>query len=180
MAEKTPPQSRAPRAAKARDATPFERVSAWLTLAANLGVLVGIVLVLFQLNQNERMIRAQTRHEIAMGLAGMLSEPAVNPALGDLIFRARQGEPLTEADQYRLRMRLAEMLRVWEDVHYQYRMGLFDEEEFVRERRSWQPALTANRQFVELWCRTSGNYSAEFAAEISALLDPAACRTTQP
>lgn len=35
-----------------------EKVNRWLTLGANLGVLVGIVLILTELNQNSELMRA--------------------------------------------------------------------------------------------------------------------------
>jgi hypothetical protein len=36
-----------------------DRISRWLTLGANLGVLAGILLILFELNQNADLMRAQ-------------------------------------------------------------------------------------------------------------------------
>ena len=36
-----------------------DRVNRWLTLGANLGVLVGIILILIELNQNADLMRAQ-------------------------------------------------------------------------------------------------------------------------
>jgi hypothetical protein len=36
-----------------------DRISRWLTVGANLGVLVGIVLILFELNQNADLMQAQ-------------------------------------------------------------------------------------------------------------------------
>ena len=41
----------------------FDRVNRWLTLAANLGLLVGLILVALQLNQNSELARAQLIHE---------------------------------------------------------------------------------------------------------------------
>ena len=39
-----------------------ERLNRWLTLGANLGVLVGILLLVFELNQNRDLVRAQTEN----------------------------------------------------------------------------------------------------------------------
>ena len=44
------------------------RLNRWLTLGANIGVLIGIMLLLVELDQNRDMMRAQTRHQLAMGL----------------------------------------------------------------------------------------------------------------
>jgi hypothetical protein len=159
--------------------TTFERASAWLTLAANLGVLGGIVLVILQLNQNERMIRAQTRHDIAMGIVEQLTQTASNAELVDVSTRSNAGEELTPAEQFRFQLRTGALLRIWEDEHYQYRMGLFDEAEFVRERNNWKGVLATNPGIREVWCRNSKNYSAEFAADVNGLLAPGACAATR-
>ena len=161
--------------AKPLQATRFERISGWLTLAANVGVLVGLALVLLQLNQNEKMMRAQTRHEIAAGIVELLAEGAGNPQLTDVLYRGGQGAALTPVEQYQFQLRMGALLRTWEDEHYQYRMGLYDEEEFSRERENWRAVLAENMGMVALWCRSRRNYSAEFAAEVDALLGPSTC-----
>ena len=48
------------------------KTTRWLTLGANIGVLIGIVLVLVELDQNRDMMRAQTRNELAMGIVDLL------------------------------------------------------------------------------------------------------------
>jgi hypothetical protein len=156
-------------------ATRLEQISTWLTLAANLGVLCGIVLVILQLNQNERMIRAQTRHEIAMGIVDQLRDTANNPQLAGLAVRANAAEELAPADRMQVQLRAGALLRIWEDEHYQYRMGLYDETEFVHERNNWRGVLASNRSIREVWCRNRGNYSAAFASEVNALLQQGAC-----
>ena len=163
-----------------KPANRFERISGWLTLAANLGVLGGIVLVIVQLNQNERMIRAQTRHEIAMGIVEHLSAAASNPQLAEASVRYNEGGELTPVEQYQVQLRIGALLRLWEDEHYQYRMGLYDEEEFARERDNWRDVLRTNRGILTIWCRNRGNYSAEFAAEVNRLIDQRACEAARP
>ncbi len=60
----------------------FDRVNRWLTLAANLGLLAGLILVALQLNQTSELARAQlinegntTASEVWAGLMG--EDPAV-------------------------------------------------------------------------------------------------------
>ena len=161
--------------AKPQQATSLERISGWLTIAANLGVLTGIVLVVLQLNQNERMIRAQTRHEIAAGIVELLAGTASNPQLADILYRGQRGEAMTPVERFQFQLRVGALLRIWEDEHYQYRMGLYDEAEFTHERQNWKGVIGSSPGIVALWCRTSGNYSAEFANEVDGLLPPGAC-----
>ena len=174
MAEAGNQRTRAPRA-KPQPPTGVERIGTWLTLVANLGVLAGLVLVILQLNQNERMIRAQTRHEIAIGIAQLLMDTAGNPQLNELIVRDNEGAELTPAEAYQVQLRLNALFRLWEDEHYQYRMGLYDEAEFARERNTWKGVLQANHGVLVFWCGNRANFSAEFAAEMNGLLGQRVC-----
>lgn len=160
--------------AKATRAWP-ERLSGWLALGANLAVLAGLVLVFVQLNQNERMLRAQTRHELSMGIVQLLQESAANEHLADVLVRGNAGEPLNPADGYAYDTRLNALLRYWEDVHYQYRMGLYDEDEFARQRLAWRTSFTGRARAVAYWCRVRDLYSAEFAKELDGMIGPQAC-----
>ena len=58
-----------------------ERVNRWLTLAANLGVIAGLVLVAIQINQNTQITKAQIANDyfladMALELAMMGENPA--------------------------------------------------------------------------------------------------------
>ena len=60
-----------------------DRIARWLSLAANLGVLAGIFLLIVELDQNREMMRAQIRHDMAMGIVDLLQVPASNEQLAD-------------------------------------------------------------------------------------------------
>jgi len=142
-----------------------------LTLGANVAVLAGIVLLIVELNQNREQTRAQTRHELAMGIVDLLQTPATNPQLADVLYRAKAGQPLTPAEQFQFELRTNALFRYWEDVHYQYRMGLYDDVEFRRQRDAWQASIAASPQGQAYWCRVRQLYSPEFMAEMDGLLD---------
>ena len=98
-----------------------ERLTRWLTLYANVGVLIGIILVIVELDQNRKTMRAQTRHELSMGIVDLLQTPATNEQLADVMYRAAAGLELTPPEQLQYEMRTNALFRSWEDVHYQYR-----------------------------------------------------------
>lgn len=152
-----------------------DRLNRWLTLGANVGVLVGIVLVILELDQNRDMMRAQIRHELAMGIVELLQVPASDPQLAGILHRARAGDELTPEESFQFEMRTNALLRYWEDVHYQYRLGLYDEIEFERQRDAWRASLEGFGRAVAYWCSVRPLYSPEFAAEIDGLLANGAC-----
>lgn len=158
----------------------FERISGWLTFAANLGVLAGLVLVILQLNQNEKMMRAQTRHELSAGIVELLQGAAANEHLADVMSRGYAGEALSPADRYIFETRLNALLRYWEDVHYQYRMGLYDEAEFARQKLAWRASMNRSYLAIGYWCSVRNLYSAEFARDMDGLLPTDACADAAP
>ena len=154
------------------------RLTRWLTLGANIAVVAGIVLLLMELDQNRQQMRAQTRHELAMGIVDLLQTLATNEQLANVFYRARAGEPLTPVEQFQFEVRTNALFRYWEDVHYQYRLGLYDEVEFERQRGAWKASLGSSRLAIEYWCRVRTLYSPEFAAEMDGLLDTACTSRT--
>jgi hypothetical protein len=146
-----------------------------ISLAANVVTVAGLVIVVLQLYENQRMTRAQTRHELASTIVTILSDTANNPQLASVIYRGSKGLPLTPVEQFQFEVRSNALLRYWEDVHYQFRMGLYDEEEFDRHRDAWATTIRQNKGFVEYWCRVRQLYSPAFANEMNGLLPSGAC-----
>ena len=149
-------------------------ITRWLTLGANIGVVIGIALVLVELDQNREMMRAQTRNELAMGIVDLLQVPASNAQLADVLYRAHKGETLTPVELFQFQMRTNALFRYWENVHYQYRVGLYDEIEFSKQRGAWQASIISSRLSQEYWCRVRLLYSPEFMAELDKLV-PGEC-----
>lgn len=147
----------------------------WLTLAANFGVLIGIILLIVELDQNRDMMRAQTRHEMAKGIVDLLLIPASNEQLADLMRRAHSGEQLTPTELFQFQMRTNALFRYWEDVHYQYRVGLYDEIEFAKQRDAWRASFNKSSLQGTYWCNVRMLYSPEFMTEMDKLLNEDSC-----
>ena len=141
----------------------------WLPIAANGGALVGLLLVVVQLQQSRELTRAQIRHELAMGIVELLNSPAADSQLASVLRRGALGEPLTADEEHQFRLRSNALLRYWEDVHYQYRQGLYDEVEFARQREAWRAAMTTSVGLAAYWCEVRALYSPLFAAELDGL-----------
>ncbi len=142
-------------------------------LFANLGVLVGILLLVYELNQNREIMKAQTRHEMSQGVVDLLLTEATNPELNRILNRGLSGEEITGAELERLEIMMSAYFRYWEDVHYQYRAGLYDDSEFSRQKQSWANLLTS-RSALEYWCGVRDRHSEAFVMEMDSLL-PGKC-----
>jgi len=153
-----------------------DRLMRWLTLGANIGVLIGLALLIVELNQNRNMMRAQTRHDLAMGIVDLLLIPATNQQLADVMVRANSGAALTPTEHYQFRMRSNALLRYWENVHYQYRVGLYDEVEFLKQLSAWKASMASSPRMTEYWCQVRLLYSPDFMSEMDKLLAKATCQ----
>ena len=153
-----------------------ERLTRWLTLGANIGVLLGLILLVLELDQNRELMRAQTRHELAMGIVEVLHVPASNEQLAGVLYRGHIGEQLTPQELYQFNLRSNALFRYWEDVHYQYRVGLYDEVEFARQREAWKASMSKSSLGRDYWCQVRTLYSPEFAAEMDGLLAGNPCQ----
>ena len=146
-----------------------------LSILASLGVIAGIVLLAYELNQTRHMAAAQTRNELQQGLVDMLLVTADNRQLAEVIVRANLGEELAAAEYLMYRLRSESVFRYWENVHYQYREGLYDEVEFSKHLETMEAVLKRNDGLVRYWCEDRTLYSVPFAAEIDAMHDVIDC-----
>ena len=152
-----------------------DRMTRWLTIVANFAILVGLVLVLVELNQNRLMMRAQIRHDLSMGIVEMLNTPANNRQLSDLLYRAESGEELSGPDLFQFQLRSNALFRYWENVHYQYRLGLYDRTEFEKQRDAWEAFFARSQAHRDYWCAVRTLYSAEFMTEMDRLITDSPC-----
>jgi len=152
-----------------------DRLNRWLTLGANLGVLVGIILLIVELDQNREMMKSQTRNDLAMGIVGIQRGISENNQLADVIARAEAGETLTPSETVQFSARSFAMYRYWENVHYQYRVGLYDEVEYSKQKDSWYGYMNASKANAQFWCSSRDIFSPAFAAEVDSLLKKYQC-----
>lgn len=150
-------------------------VNKWLNLGANLAVLVGIALLVFELQQNRQMVRAQTRAEISSELTNLLSQVAGDPQLANLIRRADNGEDLTPDEAKQYGHRSAAMFRYFENVHYQFRQGLYDESEYFAHRNAWRIFFANSKTAAKDWCNFREIVSTAFRTEIDSLMSENSC-----
>ena len=127
-----------------------DRLIQSISLAANCVTILGLLLVIVQLQQNRSLMRAQVRHELASTIVELLNSSANNSQLTGVLRRAGRGEPLTEDEQLQFRLRSNALLRYWEDVHYQFRLGLYDEVEYSRQKAAWKATFASSVGVREL------------------------------
>ena len=151
------------------------RTRSTLSLLTNIGVFLGLVLVVLQLQQSRELMRAQMRINISTVIVELLHGDAENPQLTNILRRAAVGDRLTPDEQLQFDMRTNALFRYWESVHYQYRMGLYDEVEFEAHQRAWKASMAGSVGMVAYWCKVRQLYSPQFARALDGQLTKFRC-----
>jgi len=151
------------------------KANRWLTLGANVGVLFGILLLVYELAQNREMIQSQTRSEVSRQVSDRLQLMASDSELASIWRRARDGEELSVDEETQYFLLIQATLRDWENIHYQYRKGLFEDAEFDAEKAAWQRVLSGDQLFHKYWCALRDNFSPDFSAEINESIAAGIC-----
>jgi hypothetical protein len=62
------------------------------------------------------------------------------------------------------------IFRMWENIHYQWNLGLYEDSEFAGEKAIWSQAV--NRSSVRgLYCSSRDSFSAAFQSQIEEILE---------
>ncbi len=138
---------------------------------ANLGVLAGILLLVYELNQDRDLTTAQNRANISDKVTEFMVNVGSDPQLSSLWLRGSAGERLEPPQDAQFFYMLTGFLRLLENVHYQYRSGLYDETEFRAQLQTWRTLFTAPG-YQDYWCDPDrgATFSREFTTEIDGLV----------
>lgn len=141
--------------------TKSQRLNSWITLLANVGILVGLVLVAIELNQNTRQLELtlewqvnqrivdNNRDLMAASTAELYEKSIIKPEdLSFAEFQAAAGLVLN-------------FLNVWEDRYFMYEHGLIDDQEWKSYVNEDIGYTLGNRFARELWETSKGIYNAE-------------------
>jgi len=151
------------------------RLRTYLDLAGAGAVLLGLIFVGLELQQNREMMRAQIRNDLSVGLNDVILAVAANSDLASAQRRFDQGEQISPGEEEQLWTWENAIFRYWENVHYQYRNGLYDETEFLAQRDAWRRSMIYSRSHRWHWCDWGTSYSPEFKADMDSLLPDGAC-----
>ena len=83
-------------------------------------------------------MRAQTRNEVAAEIVDLLTDITNNEQFASVYRRAMADEELTADESMQFRVRTIALFRYFENVHYQYRLGLYDEDEYATQKIAWK------------------------------------------
>ena len=100
-----------------------ERINRWLTLAANFGVIAGILFLAIELRQNNELLTVQASYARFNIERERRSRIIEDGEFADLIVRERQGDELSPTESMRLRLHWYDVVDSWEWQFRENRAG---------------------------------------------------------
>ena len=144
-----------------------------LTVAANLAVIAGIVFLAAEVRQNTQAIRAQTRDSVTEKQMEYYGWVATNPQLAAVFAKGNSlgvSELDREGGEYHMYTYAVQgILREYENSYYQYRQGLFSDQEFEVRLDRWRVGM-ATRGWQEVWATARLAFAPAFRAEIDRIV----------
>jgi len=101
-----------------------ERISRWLTLGANLGVVLGLIILIVEIRQNAALTRADMesrRNDVLMQIELSLADPAIGAAW---IKSIRAPETMTDLDIRTVESHLVALMLQWDYMFNMEKSGL--------------------------------------------------------
>ena len=140
--------------------------SRWLTLAANLGVIGGLVLVAFEINQTQTQLRNDALADGSDNYTESMEALAQDEGLSNLIYRAETGfDELTTFERWRVE-RYLDGFMVMSEQDYLVLREL--EGGLVSFRYDWERNMT-KPHFRAYWLANENRFSDEFRSFINEL-----------
>jgi hypothetical protein len=105
----------------------MDKLNRWLTLIANFGVLIGIIVVAVELRQTQTAMEGEAstmRAQMAIDIQSYITDAR----LYEFASKLDNGEDLTPEERARVNMFLVPALRHFENLHYQWQIGILSDE----------------------------------------------------
>jgi hypothetical protein len=142
----------------------MDKLNHWLTLAANIGVIAGIVFLGIELQQNTSMMRAQTRDSMTEKVTNWQMNVSSNPFTAITFTKGYYTEVLERetGEMAAWNMLALSNLRLWENEYYQYKAGLFNESEFTPRLDNMKNNMHSSIGMQKVWSEQRAFFSPEF------------------
>jgi hypothetical protein len=112
----------------------LDNLNKWLTLTANLGVLVGIFVVAVELQQSQSALLAESSSTRTQ-MVSEINSIGIDRGINQIRSKFLAGKEISEQDLGGANEWVTRMLRHLENMHYQYQIGVLDDEIWEVTRR---------------------------------------------
>ena len=151
------------------------RINDWAQVLGLFGIVGSLIFVGLEVQQSRQIAVAdvyQQRSALAMQLqTSVLANEPLLVAFGKGI----SGEPLTGLEERYLYFNNTPWLTYWENIHFQYEIGLLSEEQWLASRESIR-TWTDWHDSLDYWANSRSQWRESFAEAIDEIIEEEASR----
>jgi len=133
-----------------------------MSTLANIGVLLGIVFLAYELRQNTLATQLSATNAFENSFSQHELFVAGNAEFADILRRGDNGEELTEAEQFRLTVFLRSALRGWQTQQFQYLNSALDEDIWDGQLQSLRQAIRNSSAVRTFWEQNQDTFTPQF------------------
>ena len=144
-----------------------EKLNSWLTLLANIGVVIGLVLLIIEIRQNTEVARSTAELEVSNLQTEFFMRLAGNPDLSRIVLIGNQdSDALNAIEKTQYVNHYVAVFMTMEGTYKQYQRGFIPED-------GWTPyegliqSIMANPLVEDWWINGSTVFSPKFEAIVS-------------
>lgn len=133
-------------------------------------IVLGLMLVAYELRQNTLTLRAQTRDSMTEKQMMFSEWVGTSEYASSVLLRGTEGQLEPGTPEYNsYGFLLHGIFREWENSFYQYEQGLFDKSEFEPRRNRWKVNMLLPG-YRDYWVSSGEMFSPGFRAEIDSIV----------
>ncbi len=141
-----------------------DKVNTWLSLGANIGVVIGLMLLIVEIGQNTEMMRAQinqSRTDTALYQQYSMSD---TDYVAPIIAKIRRGEQLSDEELIRYDARMRAFNRNQDNNLWQYNQGYLGDNIPRSVRGGVRGVIGGSKLGIATWDEQKYSYTDEYAA----------------
>jgi hypothetical protein len=134
----------------------------WLTLAANIGVMAGIIFLAYEIQQNTLATQLDAATIFQSSYSDIEQSIYNDPEFAALLVKGRDEEPLTEVEGLRIWVFYNNVLRQWQVNHFLYLSGALSEGMWDGNQAFMARVFAEDIGLLSQWRASKQMYSPEF------------------
>ncbi|MGS2720026.1 hypothetical protein [Paraglaciecola aestuariivivens] len=142
-----------------------------ISILANIGVIVGIVFLIFELQQNTQTMRLASAQSYLTGGASLDFQIATNPEFANLLIRGDNKEDLSDGEALQLDRWNYAVFRQWETAHYLHIIDALEDKLWLAYRHEIHKILSRSLGMRLYWIEGKNSFTPAFQQEINKVLD---------
>jgi len=141
-----------------------EKLNSWLSLGANVGVVIGLILLVVEINQNTELARAQMNQDRATTAMSEQQATYTSDHVPEMLAKVEKEQPLSEEERIRYTTYLRAFNRNQDNNLWQYNRGFLGENTPASVRDAARGVIGRNELSISIWDGQKISYTDEYVA----------------